>query len=201
MFTPKDVLYLWFDAPFDESTALEHKGQLWFSVNKNFDRQLRRQLLSYTTLASEDALESWQKDAHGYLALVLLLDRVTRACYRGSDLAYSNDVKAQQLCKKAIDLGLDWQLSGIERLFLLFPLIASEKASNQILASQKVEGYLVSVGQYERVLFERFAELIARNKLLLEKFSCFPHRSKILRRGLSNEQSEFVVNNSWQAWL
>lgn len=201
MLSPDDVLYLWFEGQFSPETSLQDKAHQWFDVNRRVDRYLRRRLIAYTTLASEDALATWQNSAESCLALVLLLDRITRACYRGSSLSFANDKKARIMALSALDKGFDWRLNNPQRMFLIFPLIASEKPQHQLIAREKLEIYVSGADSNEITILENLIALIDRNTLLLNKFSRFPHRAKLQGRGLKDTEKDFVVTTPWQHWL
>lgn len=201
MFKSSDILNLWFSAPFESDASLKEKSILWFSVNKQNDTRLRRYTLSYINMAAEDFLNEWQCHAHGNLALCLLLDRISRSCYRGLSFAYDNDEKAQSLSLDAISNYMDHHLTVIESLFLIFPLIASEKVKHQHIALNKLQQYLVKATDKESEVLSSFELLIHRNLLVLERFSRFPHRAKQLQKTLSSTEQEFVKETEWQYWL
>ena len=202
MLSSDDVIYLWLEGQFAKDCSLTEKASQWFSVDRQADRYFRRRLMAYTALASEGGLEEWRSSARGSLALALLLDRVSRACYRKTPMAFDADVKARRITRHAVDKGLDWSLSIIERIFLLFPFIASEKIDQQRIARNKLEAYSNSANNNEEnILICNLISLVERNCLVLEKFSKFPHRSKILRRGMTQAEKEFVLAHPWQEWL
>lgn len=201
MYSPREVNELWFKAPFEPGATIIDKAELWFSESKHFDRTLRRQLFAYTTLAAESALTSWADSAEGSLALCLLLDRIKRSCYRGTTLAYDDDSKARAVALRALERVQDMKLDVIERVFLLFPLAASEKTAHQKVALNKLDAYSYHANSDESVIVANMHELCQRNIMVLDKFARFPHRAHRLGKPMKPSERQFVEASPWQHWL
>ena len=204
MLGANDICRFWFTGLFDEDASLEQKANIWFNIDRQTDRYLRKRCITYALLASEQALEHWSSDALGVLAQVLLLDRLSRACFRHTALEFDNDTKARKLSLSALERGIHVQLDPLQQLFLLFPLLASDR----LLHQQKVAPFLdrlVKQAEFRadvtQSLFESMIELNQRNLLLLEKFNRFPHRAARLGHGLSASERVFVDEYEWQSWL
>lgn len=204
MLRANDICHFWFSGLFDANASLEQKFHIWFNVDRQTDRYLRKRCMTYVVLASEQALEHWSSSAQGILAQVLLLDRLSRACFRHTSLEFDNDAKARKLSLSALDKGIHAQLEPLEQLFLLFPLLASDRIAHQRRATPLLER-LVKQAEFRadgtQSLFESMRALSERNLLLLEKFNRFPHRAMRLGHGLSASELAFVDEHDWQCWL
>lgn len=204
MLRANDICHLWFGSLFDADSGLEQKFQTWFNVDRQIDRYFRKRCMTYVVLASEQALEHWSSDVQGVLAQVLLLDRLSRACFRHTLLEFDNDAKARKLCLSALEQGIHARLEPLEQLFLVFPLLASDRLLHQQKATPLLDR-LVKQAEFRadgtQQLFASMFELNRRNLLLLEKFNRFPHRAARLGHGLSASERAFIEEFEWQGWL
>lgn len=204
MLGANDICRFWFSGLFDADAHLEQKARIWFNVDRKTDRYLRKRCMTYVVLASEQALDHWSSDAQGVLAQMLLLDRVSRACFRHTSLEFDNDAKARKFSLSALDAGVHTQLEPLEQLFLLFPLLASDRLQHQQKATPLLDR-LVKQAEFRadgtQPLFESMFELNRRNMLLLQKFNRFPHRAAHLGHGLSASEMVFINEYDWQSWL
>ena len=82
----------WFGSPDSEIFGTSRKE--WFIKNPSFDDQVRETLGTFHEQAKKDALDSWQEDPLGCVALMVLLDQVPRNLFRNSPQAFATDRKA-----------------------------------------------------------------------------------------------------------
>lgn len=204
MLGANDICRFWFNGLFAADASLEQKCHRWFNVDRQTDRYFRKRCMTYVVLASEQALDHWSAQAQGILAQVLLLDRLSRACFRHTLLEFDNDAKARKLSLSALEAGIHVQLDPIEQLFLLFPLLASDRMPHQQKATPLLDR-LVKQAEFRAdgtgPVFASMYELNRRNLLLLQKFNRFPHRAARLGHGLSASEKAFVDEYQWQTWL
>jgi uncharacterized protein (DUF924 family) len=106
----------------------------------------------------------------GALALVIVLDQLTRNIYRRTPRMYAGDAKAVETSLAVIECGADASLSADERQFLYMPLMHSEDRALQQLSLEKFR----ELGQ-SLDYAEHHAEIVLR-------FGRFPHRNAILGR-------------------
>ena len=88
---PRAVLDYWFGPA---STNWWHKDPL-------FDKELAQQWGALMELAQEGKLKAWEDSAEGALAVVILLDQMSRNCYRGEARAFAYDSEAQRVTLEA----------------------------------------------------------------------------------------------------
>ena len=125
-------------------------------------------------------LDSWAEDAEGLLALIILLDQMTRNIFRDTPMAFAGDDMALALTLKAIDRAIStcWNIS---QQFLLMPMMHAEDLAIQEASLPLFEKY-TNADTYDYAI--RHRDIIAR-------FGRFPHRSTILGRPLTAEEAEF----------
>lgn len=112
-----DILKFWFD-----ETPPDH----WFNGGNAFDALLRRRFSMDVQRALGGHYDGWARTPDSRLALILLLDQMTRNLYRGSGDAFAGDDKALVFSLMAVDSGqLDEEADERRRGFLLMPLMHS----------------------------------------------------------------------------
>ena len=82
--TIDEILQFWFD-DIDQSQ--------WFKKNPDFDRQLEQRFGALVVQARNDKLDDWCESPRGCLALIVLLDQLSRNIYRGTPLSFEADPK------------------------------------------------------------------------------------------------------------
>lgn len=172
---PKVVLDFWF--------APERKSR-WFVKDPAFDAEVRTVLQPLHDLACSGALDHWQGDGPGCLALVLLLDQVPRNLFRDDARAFASDAQARAVTKLALDRGFDLDLGQVERLFLYLPLEHSEDLTDQEHCVALTETLDEDPAWCDYAKMHR--DIIAR-------FGRFPHRNQALGRDTTSEESAFLT--------
>ena len=168
------ILSFWFD---------ETPQKNWFIKDAAFDDLLRQRFEKTVRRALAGQLDSWAENADGLLALIILLDQMTRNIFRDTPMAFAGDDMALALTLKAIDRGdLDMLEHQPHRQFLLMPMMHAEDLAIQEASLPLFEKY-TNADTYDYAI--RHRDIIAR-------FGRFPHRSSILGRPLTAEEAEFL---------
>ena len=123
------LLDFWFGPPADPGR--EQHREIWFRSNVEFDAALRREFLADYEAAAAGMLLTWEADAAGALALVLLLDQVPRNIFRGTPRAYATDAAARATADRALERGFDQMVPPAWRLFFYMPFHHSEDLADQ----------------------------------------------------------------------
>lgn len=169
---PTDMVAFWRDAG----------ASRWFEPDDAFDRECRARFHDLHFAASRREHEPWIHDAHGALALVLLLDQIPRNIFRGSAHAFATDPLARHYATRAIGLGFDMQVEEALRPFLYLPFQHSENAVDQQHAVQ-LFGALTAAGA------DRWA---LHHQKIIERFGRFPHRNAVLGRATTPAEQAFL---------
>ena len=82
----------------------------WFRKDDRFDEELRRRFGDLHSKASRRELEGWRDSPEPMLALVILLDQLSRNLYRDDARAFAQDAHALECAAQAISRGDDLEL-------------------------------------------------------------------------------------------
>ena len=138
-------------------------------------------------------MDGWKTTARGRLALIILLDQFSRNLHRGTEAAFASDAEALQLCLKGIELGLDSELSIVERAFFYMPLQHAEVASAQEKSVQVFEVLEATCDDAIRPHMHRFLISARSHRDIIAKFGRFPHRNRVLGRACSAAEEDFLT--------
>lgn len=170
----KQVLDFWFK-------QLEPKD--WFVSNPEIDNLIQTQFGTLLKQASQSELYTWRDTPHGRLAEIIVLDQFSRNMYRNTPQAFSQDPLALALAQEAISLGLDKDLTSVEKSFLYMPYMHSESA---LIHEQAIELF-AQPGMENNYDFE------LKHKVIIDRFGRYPHRNTILSRTSTAEEIEFLA--------
>lgn len=161
---------------------LSQDKMIWFSADPAFDAEILSRFAELVERAKSGAFDDWAGTPEGALALVILLDQMTRNIYRDSPEMFAADGKALEVARRAIERGFDMDLPKDKRRWLYMPFMHSEDLADQ----------------------ERSVELFARSEIseslpfavehadIIRRFGRFPHRNAILGRQTTPEEAEFL---------
>tara|TARA_B100002051_G_scaffold165912_1_gene156701 strand:- start:514 stop:1077 length:564 start_codon:yes stop_codon:yes gene_type:complete len=166
----------------------------WFKKDENFDNKLKELFKLDYKKAIRNEYDEWQDKPEDCVALVILLDQLSRNFFRNSSKAYDQDYKCRLIVNEAIDRGYLEELDMDKIHFLLLPLIHSEDLSDHIFGHKLVDTYLIKHLEYKKIKKAWDDHTIA-----IKKFGRYPHRNKILNRISSEEEEVFLrePNSSW----
>jgi uncharacterized protein (DUF924 family)/glutathione S-transferase len=192
--SPDQVLEFWFGAPATTETEMMTKAQRWFAGGKAMDDEVKARFADTVEAAVSGKLDAWTATTRGRLALILVLDQLTRHALRGKAWAFAGDPKAQQLATEAFDAGLDETLSTPERLFLSMPLLHSENTAHlqrcAELARRIARSAPALLAKGSAMHIEQADKYLA----IVTRFGRFPHRNAVLGRVSTAEEEAFLVD-------
>ena len=166
---PEEILREWFGDP-----------KRWWRPDPDFDDTLRETYGDDVEAALRGERDAWASTPRGALALVILLDQMTRNIHRGTPRMYAGDEKAVATCLSLVERGEDGALSADERYFLYMPLMHSEDRALQERSLEKFRDLGKGVDYAQR-----HADIVFR-------FGRFPHRNALLGRESTPEELEFL---------
>ena len=166
----------------------------WFQKNDKFDKILKNNFLYDFKKAINEEYDSWSNNPEECVALIILLDQLSRNFFRNSAKAYDQDTKCISIVKNAISNRFLEKLSNDKIHFLLLPLIHSENIIDHILGHKLVDQYLDKHTKYNII-----KKAWNHHTVAIKKFGRYPHRNKILKRESSIEEIDFLKqpNTSW----
>ena len=156
----------------------------WYRKSDSFDAIMRQRFSADVDNALEGRLDDWARSPDGRLALILLLDQMTRNLFRDTPRAFAGDEMAPGLSQAAVAKGqVEQELNVFRRIFLLMPFMHSED---------------MAVEQKSVTLFAKYADanstdFAQRHLSLIEQFGRFPHRNKILGRASTDAEKEYLA--------
>lgn len=165
----------------------------WFEGGDDVDLAVRQRYGEAARAAAAGELDEWSGSAEGRLALVLLLDQVSRHLHRGSAAAFEQDGKALELVLSGIEQGMDAQLPALQRAFFYLPLQHAESLPAQELSVRRYEA-LAAAHREPPVgaMLEQFLESARMHRDIVARFGRFPHRNRHLNRSDTNEELRFL---------
>lgn len=159
----------------------------WFTADPAFDAKVSGRFAGLLERAKAGSLDHWADSAEGALALVILLDQMSRNIHRDEPEMFAADEKALMVARQAIERGFDRELPKHKRRWLYMPFMHSEDLADQ---ERSVELF-TRAGLAESVSFAMdHAEIIRR-------FGRFPHRNAILGRRTSPEEAAFLAGGGF----
>lgn len=185
--TPDDVLDFWLGPESDRDAPRAELSARWWKQDPAFDEEIRRTFGTAVAAAGRHELDAWTAAPRGRLALVILLDQLTRNVHRGSARMYENDAQALSLAIEALDAGGDEALRPAERYFLYMPLMHAEDLAVQ---ERCVRCFERLARQAPR--FEDSVSYARRHRDIVARFGRFPHRNRLLGRATTSEEAEFL---------
>jgi uncharacterized protein (DUF924 family) len=186
-----DILDFWFGDLSAPRYPSEERYRLWFGKSEQTDRLIEEGFGADLDRASTGEYESWEEDAPGRLALIVLFDQFSRSVYRDTAQAFAFDEHARALALEGLRRGVDHELHPFQRVFFYLPL---EHAENLELQTKSVELYrrlLEAAPQYADKL-SGYLDYAERHYEVIERFGRFPHRNRILKRESTLEELVYL---------
>jgi uncharacterized protein (DUF924 family) len=120
----EDVLSFWFDGD------LAVSRDVWFEQDAAFDNACNR-FSAARDAAKRGKLAHWADTPRGALAVIILLDQVSRNLHRSAAEAFAADHTALALARAAIAAGFDLAVPPAARAFFYRPFEHAENPSDQ----------------------------------------------------------------------
>jgi uncharacterized protein (DUF924 family) len=165
---------------------------------KPFDSRKYEPLVSEMVKLPFDDLVALGRTPNESLALILLLDQLSRNFSRGSPFPYT---KCEPLSVKlaehfVLNIKHDIQHPPYKRMWYYLPFAHSESIAHQELALAKnAEGcWELREGEWKDFhgFFKQFMEFSWRHYTVISKFGRFPGRNKVLGRENTEEEAKFM---------
>jgi len=176
--------------------TLRRRVSIWFQSNsqqvQQQDELIRSEFQGWVERAARGELAAWADSPRRRLSLIILLDQFPRQIYRGTAQAFAYDDQALTLTLSGMQSAADGALNIVERMFFYMPLQHAESTEVQ---DESVSAYrrLVSESPAElRPTFEESLQSAEDHRALIRQFGRFPHRNRLLGRGNTPEEAEFL---------
>lgn len=177
--TPEAVLQFWF-----AGDAFAWRPA-WFAKDPALDAGCAT-FLAARQAAREGALDDWTATPCGALALLILLDQMSRNLFRGQAEAFAADAQARAIARSILARGFDAALTPVERVFAYLPFEHSEDPADQDLSVRLFEALAPIEGA-------AVAEYARRHRDVVRRFGRFPHRNAALGREGTAEELAYLA--------
>jgi len=200
--TPEDVLSFWFGRPPTARfgardtlwlpTRIPCWGGHWANRLLDVDGIVRRYFGELHARASRGELDGWCDTPSGRLALVILLDQLSRNMHRDTPGAFAQDAKALPIVEAALAAEEDRLFNPLARSLFYLPLMHHEDLAliDRCIAlyeaaHSEAAGVAMVVLGVELASGRRHREIVAR-------FGRYPHRNAIVGRVSTEEERRFL---------
>jgi len=190
--TRNELLEVWFGGEEDDAKVGESRSNLWWGKSSETDEMLSARFGQAASAAAAGTLDHWTGSPKGRLALILLLDQLSRVIHRGQPGAFAQDEKARQIANRGLVSGADRLLRPIERVFFYLPFEHSEDRADQQQSLELFKALASEVPNEWKETFDSYLDFAVRHKRIIDRFGRFPHRNTILGRESTPEEIEFL---------
>ena len=189
--TAEDVLRFWFAGRWSTATMDAHQRR-WFGRDAAFDGAIRTRFGHDIRAAAAGDHDGWADSPRGRLALIIVMDQLTRNAFRASAEAYALDPRAAGLSIEGVARGLDSALTPIERMFFYLPLLHSERLADQQRGVACFRRLSAEASGPQARYFRTWLRLARRHRRIVAWFGRFPHRNAILGRTTTLQERIFL---------
>lgn len=177
-----ELLDFWFGM----ETPLQPR-KIWFAKDPAFDRACHERFAGTHARAAAGELDHWAHTPDGALALVVLLDQLSRNMFRDTPAAFAQDARALAVAQGAIAQGFDLALPALRRMFLYLPFEHSEDMAHQARSVELFESLRGHPWLDEAIDYAH------RHHEVIERFGRFPHRNAILGRSSTPDELDYLT--------
>jgi uncharacterized protein (DUF924 family) len=176
---PSDILEFWFAG--DPSVRRKE----WFEKDPEFDVRCSC-FASAIRSARAGEFDHWAATPDGALALIVLLDQLSRNVFRGQAEAYAADPHALAMARRTIANGFDATLHDVQRMFIYLPFEHAETIEDQNESVRLFETLRTAPD-------DKSIDYADRHREVIRQFGRFPHRNAALGRTSTPEEETYLA--------
>ena len=189
---PQEVLDFWFGDGLLHDWPTGDQNTLWFGGGAEQDALITQRFGPLVEIALTAGLCDWEARLESRLALIVLLDQLTRNVFRGQARAFAGDRRAQQLVLQSVALAQDAELPRVGRVFLYMPLMHAESRALQDECVARFTRLFESTTPELRDTLAGNLRYAYQHHDIIKKFGRFPHRNAALGRVSTPEEEAFL---------
>ena len=192
--TAARVLDVWFGSHDVNGPVDGAMRARWFASDATFDAAIREEFGERIPLAASGAMAAWEETPGEALALVIVLDQLSRNVFRNDRRAFEWDGVARAIVERALARGHDLAVSPVHRPFFYLPFEHAEDLAQQdrsVALFRALAAETASGGAGELV------EYAEKHRNVIARFGRFPHRNAVLGRESTAEELEFLRGGRW----
>ena len=175
---PEDILTFWFEG--DPSI----RRKKWFEKDPAFDAACAA-FAPDIRAARDGAYAAWTATPRGALALIVLLDQLSRNVFRNTPEAFAADPMALGIARAMVKNGVDTGLTSFERMFVYLPFEHAEAMEEQNESVRLFSGSIDIFGADT-------VDYALRHRAVIQSYGRFPHRNAILGRSDTAAEKEYL---------
>ncbi|MDP3349593.1 MAG: DUF924 family protein [Hydrogenophaga sp.] len=192
--TASDVLDFWFGDGLQLDWPSQDHNELWFGGGPAQDEVIRQRFGLLVDEALNGGLIDWETEPRTRLALIVLLDQLSRNVHRGQRRAFDGDARAQRLTRRSIAEGMDTTLTPAGCVFLYMPLMHAEHLALQEECVARFQKLVDSSPQALRDKLNSNLRFAVVHRDIVAQYGRFPYRNAVLGRESTPEEDEFLKN-------
>jgi len=200
--SPRDVLRFWFGRPpgreFEITDALWLPTRIpcwgghWASRLLDVDAIVTRYFGDLHRRAAAGELDDWRTTPDGRMALVILLDQLSRNIHRGKSEAFANDATVLPIVEQALSSHDDERFNPLARTLFYLPLMHHEDIELIDRCVDLYERAHEEATGIPRVVLSVELASARRHREIVARFGRYPHRNAILGRESTPEERRFL---------
>ncbi len=175
---PGDILTFWFE---DDPSIRRKK---WFEKDPAFDAACAA-FAPDIRAARDGAYAAWTATPKGALALIVLLDQLSRNVFRNTPEAFAADPMALRIARGMVRQGADAGLTSCERMFVYLPFEHAETMEEQDESVRLFSAEIDTLGADT-------VDYAHRHREVIRSYGRFPHRNAILGRPDTVAETEYL---------
>ncbi len=192
--TASDVLDFWFGDGLQLDWPSQDHNELWFGGGPAQDEVIRQRFGPLVDEALNGGLIEWETEPRTRLALIVLLDQLSRNVHRGQRRAFDGDARAQRLTRRSIAEGMDTTLTPAGCVFLYMPLMHAEHLALQEECVARFQKLVDSSPEGLRDKLNSNLRFAVVHRDIVAQYGRFPYRNAVLGRESTPEEDEFLKN-------
>jgi uncharacterized protein (DUF924 family) len=192
--TASDVLDFWFGDGLQLDWPSQDHNELWFGGGPAQDEVIRQRFGPLVDEALNGGLIDWETEPRTRLALIVLLDQLSRNVHRGQRRAFDGDARAQRLTRRSIAEGMDTTLTPAGCVFLYMPLMHAEHLELQEECVARFQKLVDSSPEGLRDKLNSNLRFAVVHRDIVAQYGRFPYRNAVLGRESTPEEDEFLKN-------
>ncbi len=199
---PEDVLRFWFGRPprlhfgvVDAlwlPTRIPCWGGHWASEVLDVDAIIRRHFGGLHARAIAGELQHWVDTPAGRLALIILLDQLSRNIHRDTPEAFAQDAATLPIVEEGLRRGDDRRFNMLARTLFYLPLMHHEDLPLIERCVGLYEAAYADSRGVPRLLLSVELASARRHRDIVARFGRYPHRNVILGRESTAEELSFL---------
>lgn len=187
-----DVLDFWFGDGLQRDWPSQDLNERWFGGGPAQDETIRNRFGPLVDEALDGGLTDWEAEPRARLALIVLLDQLSRNVHRGQRRAFDGDARAQRLSRLSLAQGMDATLTPAGCVFLYMPLMHAENLALQDECVARFQRLVDSSPEPLRDKLSSNLRFAVLHRDIVAQFGRFPHRNAVLGRDGTPEEDEFL---------